>query len=96
LGSARLVGGELNIEYINGQSESVGEASSGGGTADPMAFSHEWHQRLIVDFLDALDRGCEPAATLSQALEAHKLIDALLLSASSKRHVCLSTLAATL
>ena len=96
LGSARLVGGELNIEYINGQSESVGEASSGGGTADPMAFSHEWHQRLIVDFLDALDRGCEPAATLSQALEAHKLIDALMLSASSKRHVCLSTLAATL
>jgi UDP-N-acetyl-2-amino-2-deoxyglucuronate dehydrogenase len=96
LSSARLVGGELTIEYINGQSESVGEASSGGGTADPMVFSHEWHQRLITDFLDALDCGCEPTATLSQALEAHKLIDALMLSASSKRHVCLNTIGASL
>ena len=96
LGSARLVGGELAIEYISGQSEFVGEASNGGGTADPMAFSHEWHQRLITDFLDALDFGNEPAATLSQALEAHKLIDALMLSASTKRHVSPNTIGASL
>jgi predicted dehydrogenase len=96
LGSAKLVGGELTIEYTNGLCESVGEASSGGGSADPMAFSHEWHQRLITNFLDALDTNEKPAATLSHALAAHKLIDALMLSASSKKHVSLNAMEAKL
>lgn len=90
LGTAVLSGGELTIQYMNGETEKVGEASSGGGSADPMAFSHQWHQRLIEDFLDALDQDRAPAATLEHALHAHRLIDALLQSSRSKQHVTLA------
>lgn len=89
-GTATLRGGELSIDYLNGRTEHIGDASSGGGSADPMAFSHEWHQRLIVDFLDALDEDREPAATLENALQAHRLIDALLQSSAEKQHVTLA------
>lgn len=94
-GSAVLTGGELRIDYTDGRTETVGEASSGGGSADPMAFSHEWHQRLIVDFLDALDEQREPAATLSQALQSHYLIDALMLSARQRQHVLVDSVRPT-
>lgn len=87
LGTAQLTGGHLHIHYRSGQTETVGELSVGGGTADPMAFSHEWHQRLIVNFLDALDAGETPAATLPQALCAHQLIDAMIASSAERRHI---------
>ena len=90
LGSASLLGGELAIEYRDGTSESVGEASSGGGSADPMAFSHEWHLRLITDFLDAIDESREPLATIEHALQAQRLIDALVESAEHKVQVTIN------
>lgn len=90
LGTAVLCGGELNLHLHNGQTEIVGQASSGGGSADPMAFSHEWHQRLIEDFLDAIEEEREPSATPEQALNAHRLIDALLQSATEQRHITLT------
>jgi predicted dehydrogenase len=57
-------------------------SSAGGGGADPMAFSHEWHRRLIEDFLDAVRTGQQPLASGRSALAVHALIDAML--ASSK------------
>jgi predicted dehydrogenase len=54
--------------------------SGGGGGADPMAYSHEPHRRLITDFLDALDEGRDPRASGRQALHVHRLIDAMLAS----------------
>lgn len=90
-GSASLIGGELAIEYRDGTSEVVGAASSGGGSADPMAFSHEWHSRLITDFLDALDEHRDPVATIEHALQAQRLIEALLESAEHKVQVTLNT-----
>lgn len=90
LGTAVLSGGELSIYYRNGKTEKVGEASVGGGSADPMAFSHQLHQRLIEDFLDALDEDRAPAATLEHALHAHRLIEALLQSSSTRQHVALA------
>lgn len=89
-GSASLLGGELAIEYRDGKSEAVGEASSGGGSADPMAFSHEWHLRLITDFLDAIDDGREPLATIDHALQAQRLIEALVESAEQKVQVTIN------
>lgn len=86
-GSATLIGGELNIVYRNGSTEVVGEASSGGGSADPMAFSHEWHMRLISEFLDALDENREPAVTVLHALQSQQLIEALIESTVRKCHV---------
>ena len=85
-GTATLTGGELVIDYQDGRQEKVGETAASGGGADPMAFPHDWHQRLIEDFLDALDRNHEPGVTGRQALEVHRLIDALLLSARERCH----------
>jgi predicted dehydrogenase len=60
----------------------VDGSSAGGGGADPMAFSHEWHRRLIEDFLDAVRSGRQPQSSGRSALAVHALIDAML--ASSK------------
>jgi len=86
-GTATLVGGELTIAYLDGRSEHVGETSGSGGGADPMDFPHEWHQGLIEHFLEALDQDREPSPNGREALEVHRLIDALLLSAKERRHV---------
>jgi predicted dehydrogenase len=55
-------------------------SSAGGGGADPMAFSHEWHRRLIEHFLDAVRAGREPQVSGRSALKVHALIDAMLAS----------------
>ncbi|MEM7045500.1 MAG: Gfo/Idh/MocA family oxidoreductase [Pseudomonadota bacterium] len=86
-GTARLKGGELAIDYVDGQTGHVGETTGSGGGADPMAFPHDWHQRLIEGFLDALDEDTEPRPNGRDALAVHHLIDALMLSAAEKRHV---------
>ena len=91
-GTARLEGGELTIGYLDGHKEHIGETTGSGGGADPMAFPHDWHQRLIEDFLDALDDGREPCPNGRDALEVHRLIDALMLSAAERRHVRLDEL----
>lgn len=85
--TAVLRAGELNLHYLDGRSEQLGTASSGGGSADPMAFSHVRHQRLIEDFLDALDQDRQPAATLEHALNAQRLIDALVRSSREEQHI---------
>lgn len=89
LGSATLAGGELRVDYRDGRGARVGPAigSGSGGTADPMAFPHDWHLRLIEDFLDAVEADREPAVTGRGALAVHALIDALLLSSAERRHV---------
>lgn len=89
-GTATLTGGTLEIAYLDGRNETVGEATGSGGGADPMDFPHAWHQRLISDFLDAVVSKCEPTVTGQQALAVHRLIDALLLSSSERRHVTLN------
>ena len=85
-GTATLAGGELMIDCRDGGTEHVGETTGSGDGADPMAFPHDWHQRLIEDFLDALDDGREPSPSGRDALQVHRLIDALMLSAKEKRH----------
>lgn len=86
-GAASLAGGNLAIAYLDGRSEQIGETTGSGGGADPMAFPHEWHQRLIEDFLDSLDENRETSPNGRDALQVHRLIDALMLSAREKRHV---------
>ncbi|MCP3916699.1 MAG: Gfo/Idh/MocA family oxidoreductase [bacterium] len=86
-GTATLDAGALRVQYRDGRSETVGESGGTGGGADPMAFPHHWHQRLIEDFLDALDEGRDPLSSGRSALAVHRLIDALLQSARGRRHV---------
>lgn len=85
--TATITGGSLHVAWHDGSVENMeGEARTGGG-ADPMAFSNEAHRALITDFVDAIEADRNPAITGEQALEVHRLIDALLLSACEGRSV---------
>jgi len=66
-------------------------STAGGGGADPMAFSHEWHRRLIEDFLDAVRTGSEPQVSGRSALRVHALIDAMVASARAGAPVHVAT-----
>lgn len=78
-GSAVLSGSGLSILRMDGQVIEVPpDNSPGGAGADPMAFPNDYHRALIEDFLDALDQNREPQTNGTEALRAHRLIDALL------------------
>jgi predicted dehydrogenase len=82
-GSAVLEAERLEVHRQGHDVLRVEGALAGGGGADPMAFSHEPHRRLIEDFLDAVETGREPVASGRSALAVHSLIDAMLRSAQS-------------
>ena len=50
-----------------------------------MAFPHDWHRDVIADFAAAIRAGRPPAVPGRAALEVHRLIDALTLSAREGR-----------
>ncbi|HKC43334.1 MAG TPA: gfo/Idh/MocA family oxidoreductase, partial [Burkholderiales bacterium] len=77
----------LAVNSMNGERVSLVGAAAGGGGADPMAFSHEHHRRLHVEFLNAVDQGREPTNSGRSALRVHQLIDALLASGRDRRQV---------
>jgi predicted dehydrogenase len=86
--TALLAGTKLQVLHHDGRVTEVAPDSTPGGTgADPMAFPHDYHRALLTDFLDALDQGREPAVNGEQALEVHRLIDALLQAATANRPV---------
>jgi UDP-N-acetyl-2-amino-2-deoxyglucuronate dehydrogenase len=86
-GTAVLEAGTLALAWQDGRSERFGETVGTGGGADPMAFPHDWHKGVIIDFLDALDEGRPPRIAGREALLVHHLIDALLRSAAEGRSV---------
>lgn len=88
--SVRLQSGKLDINWRDGRSETFGEDTASGGGADPMAFTHAWHQGIIEDFADALTNNRPPMATGRQALMVHDLIDALVLSSREERAVLIA------
>jgi predicted dehydrogenase len=86
--TAVLAGTRLQVFHHDGRVAEVAPDSTAGGTgADPMAFPHDYHRALLVDFLDALDQGREPAINGEEALKVHRLIDALLEASASNRPV---------
>lgn len=85
--SATLTGGNLTLAWQDGRTETVGEASSSGGGADPMAFPFDWHQAQIAEFADAVQSGRQPVSTGHTALLVHRLIDALIRSGKEGRRV---------
>lgn len=80
--SLHLGSGVLTVNWRTGQTETFGASATTGGGADPMAFTHEWHQGVIEDFCDAISEDRDPIVTGRQALASHALIDAI--TASSK------------
>lgn len=81
LGSATLESGALTVRYLDGRSVSVSESAAGsGGGADPMAFDHGPHRRVIEDFVGSVAAGRLPAVSGRSALAVHRLIDAIVAS----------------
>ncbi|MGE4610038.1 MAG: Gfo/Idh/MocA family oxidoreductase [Paracoccaceae bacterium] len=76
-GSAHLDAGLLRIDRHDGTSETIGQATSSGSGADPMAFTSDWHRFVIEDFADALCQNRPPLVTGRDALGVHRLIAAL-------------------
>ncbi len=81
LGTARMQGAALQVQFQDGRSESAGAAAATGGGADPMAFSHEAHRAVLGEFLDAIEQEREPVNSGRAGLKVHRLIAALLESA---------------
>ncbi len=85
--SAILTGGRLDLHHEDGTTETFGAAGGTGGGADPMAFTHEWHQAILEDFADALAAGRKPTVSGRDALAVHRLIEALIRSSDEGRIV---------
>jgi len=82
-GSAVIEGERLIVQRPGHPALEIAGSGAGGGGADPMAFSHEPHRRLIEDFLDAVAAGRAPRVTGRAALAGHALIDAILASSAA-------------
>lgn len=72
-----LTAGELCVHWRDGRTDTVGEVTGTGGGSDPMDFPCDWHRDLIADFAQSLRDGRAPRITGRDALEVHRLIDAI-------------------
>jgi UDP-N-acetyl-2-amino-2-deoxyglucuronate dehydrogenase len=85
--TATLTAGNLTIRTIDGETITEGEASQGGGGADPMAFPFDWHAAQIAEFADAVRAGRDPVSNGHTALLVHRLIEAMMVSAREGKRV---------
>ncbi len=83
--------GTLKVHWRNGDEDIYGEQSSTGGGADPMAFTHAWHQGVIQNFADALRTGSAIMAPAQDALAVQELIDALIASSTQRCAISISS-----
>ncbi|MGB3336252.1 MAG: Gfo/Idh/MocA family oxidoreductase [Devosia sp.] len=88
--TATLTAGNLTIRTMAGETITEGEASQGGGGADPMAFPFDWHAAQIADFAEAVRHDRQPLSNGHTALRVHRLIDAMTTSAREGRRVVIS------
>ena len=89
-GVARLGAGQLVLNWRDGREQTMGEEGTTGGGADPMAFTHAWHQAVIEDFAHAVRDKRAPRVTGREALRVHRLISALIASSDHGRMVALA------
>lgn len=89
-GVVHLQSGMLKVSWCDGREEVFGETASTGGGADPMAFTHEWHQDIILDFAKGLKEGRPPLVPGRTALQVHQLIEAIVASSKEKRVIALA------
>ncbi|RYX96265.1 MAG: Gfo/Idh/MocA family oxidoreductase [Comamonadaceae bacterium] len=82
LGSATLQGGELKVCFMDGRTLNVGSAETSGSGAGVMDFPHGPHRAVLQDFFSAVSNGTEPAISGRSALGVHRVIDAIMASAS--------------
>ncbi|MBV2359479.1 Gfo/Idh/MocA family oxidoreductase [Thalassococcus sp. CAU 1522] len=75
----RLQGDALTLHWLDGHEDAFLPDSAGGtgGGADPMAFTHAWHQSVLEDFAGAIRDNRPPLAPGREALHVHAVIDAM-------------------
>lgn len=89
-GMARLDGVRLAAHFHDGGTlELVDADATGGQGADPMAFSPMHHRAVLADFLESIVAGRPPRVSGRTALDAHRLIDAILISSATDMPQCL-------
>ncbi|MFL4469550.1 Gfo/Idh/MocA family protein [Tateyamaria armeniaca] len=74
-----LQGDTLQIDWHDGRQDVIApdDNTGTGGGADPMAFSHGWHQSVIEDFARSVKTGTSPLAPAQEALHVHAVIHAM-------------------
>ncbi|GGH30328.1 oxidoreductase [Alsobacter metallidurans] len=77
-GFASLVGGRLQLAFVDGRTETVEAEGSTGSGANIMDFPHDAHRAVIADFLDAIATGRPPVVTGAEALASQRLVDEIL------------------
>ena len=77
-GTASIVGGRLQADYLDGGHEVVEAEGSTGSGANIMDFPHDAHRALIADFIDAVRDGRDPQVTGEEALATQRLIGEIL------------------
>lgn len=82
--SAHLESGVLTVSHLDGQIETHGATATTGGGANPMAFTHAWHQTILEDFAQTITQKRAPMASGKEALMAHAVIDAMERSSKSR------------
>jgi len=82
--SAHLQSGILTVRHRDGRTETFGEAAGTGGGADPMAFPHGWHRDLIRSFATRVLAREPVDVSGREALNVHRLIDALVRSSRDR------------
>jgi predicted dehydrogenase len=86
--TASLVGTALDIAWHDGTRTTIEADSSAGGTGvDPMAFPHDYHRAVMADFADAIRQNRPPKISGEDALQVHRLIDALIAAGRSPGRV---------
>ncbi|KKC31767.1 Gfo/Idh/MocA family protein [Devosia psychrophila] len=88
--TATLTAGNLTVHTMSGETITEGDATQGGGGADPMAFPFDWHAAQIAEFADAVRHGRQPVSTGHTALRVHRLIDAMMASSKAGQKVVVS------
>ena len=78
LGSARLSGADLQVNFLQGEPLTVRSEGGTGSGANMMDFSHQPHRELLTDFIDAIEQNRAPRVTADDALKTHLLSDELL------------------
>ncbi|WP_460448871.1 Gfo/Idh/MocA family protein [Alsobacter sp. SYSU BS001988] len=84
-GHASLVGGRLELAFLDGRSETVEAEGATGSGANIMDFPHDAHRAVIADFLEAIRTGREPVVTGEEALASQQLVDEILDVAGFRR-----------
>lgn len=80
-GVARLGGGALRIDWLDGRVTEIAAEQALGGGSDPMDFPADAHRNLLQDFASAVEQGRDPLVSGREALQTQVLIDALIRAA---------------